>query len=297
MKKGFILGLITGAVLAGASLVFASSQIQAILNDQIKVTLNGQIQKFKDETTNETQYPITYKNRTYLPLRTVANLVDVDVDYDVNTNTAVLEAKENHFTEKREIKKALLDEEWVKKNLYLNIGHELATTNICFAPMDNGTVLVKVKSFLQGNQPFSYAIQYILVYYKEGQVRTNLINFYSSNEETSEKFYQVSREESIIHSSYFHNGKDFQTYYTINENYQLQPFTTINHIEYENDLSERVYEGNDLVIKYDINIDGFMQSGTTMFSPFINSLRRYESQFNLKDINTELTTENVKNML
>ena len=90
MKKGFILGLTTGVVLTGASLVLANSQIQAILNDQIKVTLNGQVQEFKDETTNETQYPITYHDRTYLPLRTVANLVGVDVDYDASSNTAIL---------------------------------------------------------------------------------------------------------------------------------------------------------------------------------------------------------------
>ena len=90
MKKGFIIGLATGLTVAGASLVLANSQIQAILNDQIKVTLNGQVQEFKDETTNETQYPITYHDRTYLPLRTVANLVGVDVDYDANSNTAIL---------------------------------------------------------------------------------------------------------------------------------------------------------------------------------------------------------------
>ncbi len=95
MKKEFVLGLAAGLTVAGASLVFANSQIQAILNDQIKVTLNGQVQEFKDETTNETQYPITYKDRTYLPLRTVANLVGVGVDYDANTNTAML-SRSNH---------------------------------------------------------------------------------------------------------------------------------------------------------------------------------------------------------
>ena len=94
MKKGFILGLIISIVLIGTSLAIANSQIQAILNEQIKVTLNGQVQEFKDETTNETQYPITYKDRTYLPLRTVANLVGVDVDYDANNNTAILKTKD-----------------------------------------------------------------------------------------------------------------------------------------------------------------------------------------------------------
>ena len=96
MKKGFVIGLATGLTVAGASLVLANSQIQAILNNHIKVTLNGQAQEFKDETTNETQYPITYHNRTYLPLRTVANLVGVGIDYDANTNTAMLSTNHNN---------------------------------------------------------------------------------------------------------------------------------------------------------------------------------------------------------
>ena len=90
MKKGFILGVVAGLTIAGAPMVAASSQIQAILNDKIKVSLNGQVQEFRDETTNEIQYPITYKNRTYLPLRTVANLVGVGVDYDEKSDTAIL---------------------------------------------------------------------------------------------------------------------------------------------------------------------------------------------------------------
>lgn len=107
MKKGFILGLATGLTVAGASLVLANSQIQAILNDQIKVTLNGQVQEFKDETTNETQYPITYKDRTYLPLRAVANLVGVDVDYDVGSNTAILKSDKDTTNKMLNIKELI----------------------------------------------------------------------------------------------------------------------------------------------------------------------------------------------
>ncbi len=90
MKKGFFCGLTTGVVLTGASLVLANSQIQAILNDQIKVTLNGQVQEFRDETTGEIQYPITYHDRTYLPLRNVAQLAGLNVGWDGNSNTAIL---------------------------------------------------------------------------------------------------------------------------------------------------------------------------------------------------------------
>lgn len=98
MKKGFILGMCVGLTVAGASLVFANSEIRAILNNKIKVTLNGITQTFRDETSNAVQYPITYENRTYLPLRTVANLVGVEVGYDEKTNTAILEAKESKYS-------------------------------------------------------------------------------------------------------------------------------------------------------------------------------------------------------
>lgn len=104
MKKGFIIGFVTGLTVAGASLVLANSQIQAILNDQIKVTLNGQVQEFKDETTNETQYPITYHDRTYLPLRTVANLFGVDVGYDQKSNTAILTKELNEIAESKDVR-------------------------------------------------------------------------------------------------------------------------------------------------------------------------------------------------
>ena len=95
MKKSFFMGLTTGIAITGISMVMASSQIQALLNDQIKVSLDGKVQEFRDETTNEVQYPITYLDRTYLPLRTVANLVGVDVDYDASTQTAILKTKKD----------------------------------------------------------------------------------------------------------------------------------------------------------------------------------------------------------
>ncbi len=83
---GFVAGILIGSV----SIVCANQAIQAIQNTEIKVSLNGQVQTFKDETTGEAQYPITYHDRTYLPLRNVANLSGLGVDYDANTKTAVL---------------------------------------------------------------------------------------------------------------------------------------------------------------------------------------------------------------
>ena len=121
MKKSFIIGFASGFIVAGASLALANSQIQAILNEDIKVTLNGQVQEFKDETTNETQYPITYKDRTYLPLRTVANLVGVDVDYDAGSNTAMLNNNQNKEDLDRRVLLWLHDNSFIAEQLPLFI--------------------------------------------------------------------------------------------------------------------------------------------------------------------------------
>lgn len=101
MKKGFIIGLLTGLTITGASFVLANSQIQAFLNDKIRVTLDGETQIMRDETTNEIQYPITYHDRTYLPLRTIAKLLGIAVDYDAISNTAML--KTSHSGEDQEV--------------------------------------------------------------------------------------------------------------------------------------------------------------------------------------------------
>ena len=84
------LGTVAGIMIGGLTVVGANQAIQAIQNTEIKVSLNGKIQEFKDETTGEKQYPITYNNRTYLPLRNVAQLAGLNVDYDSKSNTAVL---------------------------------------------------------------------------------------------------------------------------------------------------------------------------------------------------------------
>lgn len=95
MKRGFVIGLATGLTIAGASLVFANSQIQAILNDQINLKINGEIKTMSDATTGEREYPLTYKDRTYIPLRSVATLLGMDVDYDNITNTAIINSRKD----------------------------------------------------------------------------------------------------------------------------------------------------------------------------------------------------------
>ena len=92
MKKyiKILSAVMIGCLLGSVAIVFANQAIQAMQNTEIKISLNGDVQEFIDETTGETQYPITYNNRTYLPLRNVANLAGLYVDYDSATNTVIL---------------------------------------------------------------------------------------------------------------------------------------------------------------------------------------------------------------
>ena len=98
MKNNFkiVCSALAGFLLGGLTIVGANQAIQALQNTEIKVKLNGHIQEFKDETTGEIQYPITYHDRTYLPLRNIANLAGLSVAYDQNTNTAILNTAKNH---------------------------------------------------------------------------------------------------------------------------------------------------------------------------------------------------------
>jgi len=104
---------IAGFILGSATIVFANQAIQAIQNTEIKVDLDGSVQEFVDDSTGEKQYPITYNNRTYLPLRTVAELSGLSVDYDSNTKTVFLKSNDNNVFSNEE----LLVQEKIRYNL------------------------------------------------------------------------------------------------------------------------------------------------------------------------------------
>ncbi len=89
-KAKFVCWLVLGIMIGSLTVAMANQAIQAFLNTEIKVTLNGEEVNFTDEKTGETQYPITYNNRTYLPLRSLSYLLETDVDYDNATKTAIL---------------------------------------------------------------------------------------------------------------------------------------------------------------------------------------------------------------
>ena len=88
---GFIIGGLTIGIAAG-------DWVTALQNTGITVNLNGVVQEFKDETTGERQFPLTYHDRTYLPLRNVAQLSGLNVEYEVKNNTAYLNYDKFEFS-------------------------------------------------------------------------------------------------------------------------------------------------------------------------------------------------------
>lgn len=94
MRKKMVL-VLGGALLlmSGMSIGAAAStqlqEIKAYLNGGIKVRADGNIVQLKDAN-GKTVLPITYNGTTYLPVRSVSNLLGVPVKYDVQLNEVVL---------------------------------------------------------------------------------------------------------------------------------------------------------------------------------------------------------------
>jgi hypothetical protein len=85
-----LLGTLLLFSLAGNALGASGlTEIAAYLNTNIKVTLHGKLFEPKEDDGSKL-VPITYKGRTYLPLRAVAEAAGLEVTWDPNTNTAHL---------------------------------------------------------------------------------------------------------------------------------------------------------------------------------------------------------------
>lgn len=64
-------------------------EINAYLNSNVNFKLDGEEQILKDASGVRT-YPITYQGTTYVPIRSVANLLGVNVDWDQATQSILL---------------------------------------------------------------------------------------------------------------------------------------------------------------------------------------------------------------
>ena len=94
MKKKIISVIAGVSVLAGVfgAGVYASphlQEIRAYLNSELKIRVNGQIQQLNDNTGNNV-LPITYNGTTYLPVRAVSDVLNINVHYDQAAKEVVL---------------------------------------------------------------------------------------------------------------------------------------------------------------------------------------------------------------
>lgn len=93
--KNFFAGFLVAALILTVALpAMATVEKQATLvyND-IKITLNGERIKPKDAN-GKTVEPFIIDGTTYLPVRAVAEALDLDVSWDGETSTAILKGAE-----------------------------------------------------------------------------------------------------------------------------------------------------------------------------------------------------------
>ena len=88
--KSLIVGLVIGVIVAGSSVFALTGTVQKILEyNDIKITLNGQL-LMPTDANGEYVEPFTIDGTTYLPVRAIANALNLNVDWDDNTKTVIL---------------------------------------------------------------------------------------------------------------------------------------------------------------------------------------------------------------
>ena len=92
------MSILTGTLVAvlsfgvGAMASNGLREVTAYVNTALNIQLNGNaFEAYEDD--GSAVLPITYNDRTYLPVRAVANACGLSVDYDNDTNTVILGEK------------------------------------------------------------------------------------------------------------------------------------------------------------------------------------------------------------
>ncbi|WP_456287911.1 copper amine oxidase N-terminal domain-containing protein [Paenibacillus sp. AK002] len=88
LKKSIATVAVLGMTLTGAAGVYAGAnleKISAYLNHSIGIQVDGTVYN-----TGKTLTPITYKNTTYLPVRAIADVLEVPVRYDAKNNQVLI---------------------------------------------------------------------------------------------------------------------------------------------------------------------------------------------------------------
>ncbi|WP_211748602.1 stalk domain-containing protein [Paenibacillus sp. Marseille-Q4541] len=94
-KKSMITLSVVGMTLTGAAGVYAGTNLQKItayLNHNLGIQVNGAAYQLVDNNGKKLT-PITYQNTTYLPIRTIADAVQVPVSYDAKNKQVLIGTK------------------------------------------------------------------------------------------------------------------------------------------------------------------------------------------------------------
>ncbi|GKX29219.1 hypothetical protein SH1V18_16990 [Vallitalea longa] len=98
--KNFIMGFITATLLLVSVMgVFANGvlkDITAQLSYEIKTKFNGEEVNLTDTDGNELE-PILYNGRTYLPVRSLCEKIDINLDWENETKTILLSTKSSEL--------------------------------------------------------------------------------------------------------------------------------------------------------------------------------------------------------
>jgi hypothetical protein len=82
--KGFVTGVLVTVLLSGTLLVAAQTVTREITYG-VRVNLNGQLLQFDEDS-----QPFVMGGKTFLPVRALADALELPVDFDPATNTAYL---------------------------------------------------------------------------------------------------------------------------------------------------------------------------------------------------------------
>ncbi|MGZ7444143.1 stalk domain-containing protein [Paenibacillus sp. TH7-28] len=92
MKKSIIAMAVLGMTVTGAAGVYAGTQLQKItayLNHQIGIQVDGKAYSLTDQQGRKLT-PITYNNTTYLPVRAIAEVLNVPVSYNAQKHQVLI---------------------------------------------------------------------------------------------------------------------------------------------------------------------------------------------------------------
>ena len=83
--QGMVVGVLLTVLLLSATMVHANNRVTREITYGVNVMLNGEMVQFDYDSR-----PFVMEGRTFLPLRTIADLVGLPVDFDPATNTAIV---------------------------------------------------------------------------------------------------------------------------------------------------------------------------------------------------------------